>query len=118
MPENIVDHSDEEIIALAEPLLQNMLDGGYALNYSKFSRDFSHGMRSTIPEDLFAEQSIAVNRARGQCVSRQPLGVLRKNKTALIVWSAHFDKSNDDMLVQLKVTYDDGKLAITGATIT
>ncbi|MGD8569468.1 MAG: hypothetical protein PVJ39_15390 [Gammaproteobacteria bacterium] len=118
MPDNIVDDSDEEIIALAEPLLQNMLDGGNALKYAKFSRDFSHGMRSTIPEDLFAEQSIAVNRARGQCISRQPLGVLRKNKTALILWSARFDKSNDDMLIQLKIAYDHGKLVITGATIT
>lgn len=118
MPDNIVDHSDEEIIALAEPLLQNMLDGGNALNYAKFSKDFSHGMRSTIPEDLFAEQSIAVKQVRGQCMSRRPLGVLRKNKTALILWSAHFDKSNDDMLIQLKITYDHGELAITGATIT
>lgn len=118
MADNIVDNSDEEIIALAEPLLQNMLDGASELNYDKFSRDFSHGMKSVIPEDLFLEQTIGFNQVRGQCVSRKILGVLRKNRTVFILWSARYDKNNDDMLIQLKLAYEHDRLAITGAAIT
>lgn len=117
MPDNIVDHSDEEIIALAEPILENMLDGMAALNYAKFSGDFSHGMKTIVPEDLFLEETIGINQVRGKCVARKTLGVLRKNKTALIVWSAQYDKSDDDMLIQLKLTYERDALVITGALI-
>ena len=117
MPNNIVDHSDEEIFALAEPLLQNMLDGASELHYAKFSKDFSHGMKSIMPEDLFLEQTIGINKVRGKCITRKTLGVLRKNKTVLVLWSARYDKTNDDMLIQLKLSYEHDALVITGALI-
>jgi len=118
MPDNINDNSDEQIIALAEPLLQNLLDGANELNYEKFSRDFSHGMKTVIPHDMFMEKTIGIHHVRGKCISRKALGVLRKNKTALILWSAQYDKTSDDMLIQLKLSYENGQLVITGALIT
>jgi hypothetical protein len=114
---NIVDQTDEKIATLAEPLLQNMLDGAHELHYAKFSRDFSHGMKMIMPEDLFMEQTIGINQVRGRCTTRKLLGILRKHKTALALWSARYDKTPDDMLIELKLTYEHDKLVITGAAI-
>ena len=118
MTKNIVDQSDAQIIALAEPVLQNLLDGSHELNYEKFSRDFSHGMKTVMPRDMFMEQSIGIQHVRGKCVARKALGVLRKNQTALVVWSAQYEKTADDMLIQLKLSYDNDRLVIVGALIT
>ena len=118
MTEPIVEKTDEEIITLSEPLLQNLLDGANALDYEKFTRDFSHGMKTVMPHDLFMEQTIGLQHVRGKCVSRNPLGVLRKNKTALIIWSARYEKTDDDMLIQLKLVYENDKLVISSALIT
>ncbi|WP_455222248.1 hypothetical protein [Kaarinaea lacus] len=118
MTENIVDRSDKKIIKLAEPMLQNLLDGSNELNYEKFSRDFSHGMKTVMPHEMFMEQSVGIRQVRGKCVSRKALGVLRKNKTALVVWSAQYEKTSDDMLIQLKLSYEDEHLVISDALIT
>ena len=118
MTTTIVEKTDEEIITLIEPLLQNLLDGANALDYEKFTRDFSHGMKTVMPHDLFMEQTIGLQHVRGKCVSRNPLGVLRKNKTALIIWSARYEKTDDDMLIQLKLVYENDKLVISSALIT
>jgi hypothetical protein len=118
MTQNIVDRSDAEIIELAETLLQGLLDGSDELNYEKFSRDFSHGMKTVMPHDMFMEQSVGIRQVRGKCVSRKPLGVLRKNRTALVVWSAQYEKTSDDMLIQLKLNYEHDRLVISGALIT
>ena len=118
MTKPIVGKTDEEIITLSEPLLQNLLDGANALDYEKFTRDFSHGMKTVMPHDLFMEQTIGLQHVRGKCVSRNPLGVLRKNKTALIIWSARYEKTDDDMLIQLKLVYENDKLVISSALIT
>jgi hypothetical protein len=118
MTKTIVESTDEKIIALAEPLLQNLLDGANALNYEKFTHDFSHSMKTVMPHDLFMEQTIGLQHVRGKCVSRQPLGVLRKNKTALVVWSAQYEKTDDDMLIQLKLVFENDKLVISSALIT
>jgi len=118
MTKTIVESTDEQIIALAEPLLQNLLDGANALNYEKFTHDFSHSMKTVMPHDLFMEQTIGLQHVRGKCVSRKPLGVLRKNKTALVVWSAQYEKTDDDMLIQLKLVFENDKLVISSALIT
>ena len=62
MKKSIVEQSDVEIIRIAEPLLQNLLDGADALDYEKFTRDFSHGMKTVMPRDLFMEQTIGLQR--------------------------------------------------------
>ena len=118
MPNNIVDLADTKIVALAEPLLQNLLDGADTLNYEQFSRDFSNGMKIIMPHELFMEQTVAVHQVRGKCISRKALGVLRKNRTALLAWSARFDKSSDDMLIQMKLCYESDRLVISGIQIT
>lgn len=118
MTQSIVEKTDEQIIALAEPLLQNLLDGANALNYNKFTHDFSHSMKTVMPHDLFMEQTIGLQHVRGKCASRKPLGVLRKNKTALVIWSAQYEKTDDDMLIQLKLVFEKDKLTISSALIT
>ena len=118
MTTTIVEKTDEEIIKLAEPLLQNLLDGANALDYEKFTHDFSHGMKTVMPHDLFMEQTIGLQHVRGKCVSRRALGVLRKNKTALILWSAQYEKTDDDMLIQLKLVFENDRLVISSALIT
>ena len=118
MTKTIVENTDEQIIVLAEPLLQNLLDGANELNYEKFTHDFSHGMKTVMPHDFFMEQTIGLQHVRGKCVSRKPLGVLRKNKTALVVWSAQYEKTDDDMLIQLKLVFENDKLVISSALIT
>lgn len=118
MEKPIVEKTDKQIIALAEPLLQNLLDGANAMNYEKFTHDFSHSMRTVMPHELFMEQTIGLQHVRGKCVSRKPLGVLRKNKTALVIWSSQYEKTDDDMLIQLKLVYEKDKLAISSALIT
>jgi hypothetical protein len=118
MTKNIVDEPDAQIIALAEPLLQNLLDGTDKLSYEKFSHDFSHGMKTVMPLEMFMEQAIGIQHVRGKCVRRKALGVLRKNQTALVVWSARYEKTADDMLIQLKLSYENDRLAIIGALIT
>lgn len=118
MAKPIVENTDEEIIALAEPLLQNLLDGASALNYEKFTHDFSHSMRTVMPHELFMEQTIGLQHVRGKCISRKPLGVLRKNKTALVIWSSQYEKTEDDMLIQLKLVFEKDKLVISSALIT
>lgn len=118
MTQNIVELSDTEITELADPLLQNLLDGSNELNYEKFSRDFSHGMKTVMPHEMFMEQSVGIRQVRGECIARKALGVLRKNKTALVVWSAQYEKTSDDMLIQLKLSYENDRLVISGALIT
>ena len=118
MTQNIVDLTDTEIIELAEPLLQNLLDGSDELNYEKFGRDFSHGMKTVMPHGMFMEQSVGIRQVRGKCVARKALGVLRKNKTALVIWCAQYEKTSDDMLIQLKLNYENDQLVISGALIT
>ncbi|WP_455208902.1 hypothetical protein [Kaarinaea lacus] len=118
MTNNIADQSDEQIVTLAEPLLQNLLDGANDLNYDKFSRDFSHGMKTVMPHDMFMEKTVGIQHVRGKCISRKALGVLRKNRTALVIWSAQYDKTDDDMLIQLKVVIEDNKLVISSVLIT
>jgi hypothetical protein len=104
MAEEITEQTDEEIIAIAEPIVQNMLESSYALDYERFTRDISEHYKKAVPENKFHEETTKLIGSDGQCVARKLLGVLRKGEAALVVWSAKYDKTEDDTLIQLMIT--------------
>ena len=113
MAEEITEKTDAEITAVAEPILQNMLDASYALDHERFIRDFSEHYKTAVPEDKFREKTTKLIESDGQCVSRKLLGVLRKGETALVVWSAKYDKTEDDTLIQLMITREGERYSVT-----
>ena len=113
MAKEITEMTDEEITAVAEPILQNMLDTSYALDFERFIRDFSETYKKAVPEDKFREKTIELIESDGQCVARKLLGVLRKGKAALVVWSAKYDKTEDDTLIQLMITKEGERYVVT-----
>lgn len=112
MAKEIADMTDKEIIAVAEPILQNMLDTSYALDYERFIRDISETYKKAVPEDKWREKTSKFIESDGQCVARKLLGVLRKGEAALVVWSAKYDRTEDDTLIQLKIAREGERYSV------
>lgn len=114
LSQEVVAETDGEIQAIAEPLLDNLLDAFKENDYSKYSRDLDDSLKSIVSEKKFIEADKRTEAIFGNCQLRKYLGFLKKSNMTVVLWKAKFDKVEDDILIKLAMLKKGGRYLITG----
>ena len=110
----VIGTTDLEVQAIAEPILNNILEGLKLNDYAKYSEDFDEILKESISEKKFIETGRQIEDSIGNCGLREYLGFFTKGKMTVILWKARFDKSEDDVLIKLVVSKREDKYLVTG----
>lgn len=111
---DVIGKTDKEVKAVAEPILDNILEGFKTDDYSKYSKDFDATLKESISEGKFLETDRQIENSIGNCQSRAYLGFLTKGKMTVVLWKARFNKSEDDVLIKLVASKRGDKYLVTG----
>lgn len=111
---DVIGTKDAEIQAIAEPILDNILEGFKTDNYYKYSKDFDETLRENVPEEQFIKIDNQFEESIGDYQNKKYLGFFNKGKMTVILWKAGFDKSEDDILIKLVVSKRGSRYLVTG----
>jgi hypothetical protein len=114
---NIVDKSDEEILALAAPLWRDLVKYSNEGKYGEFSRNFSNSLARAIDQVVAGHQFANSELARNLSDQVDPLGIIRRGEHVTVVYRQRSTKKPGEWLGRLVLGYEDGKLRIFGASI-
>lgn len=106
--------TDEEVRAIAEPILDSILEGFKTDDYGKYSKDFDNMLKESISEKKFLDTDRQIQGSIGNYQSREYLGFLVKGQRTLVLWKGRFDRSEDDVLIKLVVSKRNNKYLVTG----
>jgi hypothetical protein len=110
----VIGKTNEEVRAIAEPILDNILEGFKTDDYVKYSRDLDDTLKETIPENKFLETDRQIESFIGNYQSREYLGFLTKGQMTVVLWKGRFDRSVDDVLIKLVVSKRKDRYLVTG----
>ena len=114
---SIIDKSDEEIIKIAEPLWENLVNCSNNKDYSGFTKDFSaqmlYGANEIEIGKQWANNELLVNLSK----SAVCLGCLRRNEFITVLYKQKSTKLTGEFLGRLVLGLEDSKVKIFGATI-
>jgi hypothetical protein len=105
---------DQEVRAVAEPLLDTQLEGISKDNYDLYVKNYDSPLQLLFDKEKFSKMREQVASKLGKYKSRSYLGFLKKGNDTQILWKGNFDKTDDDMLIRLVVSRKDGKNRIKG----
>lgn len=92
--------TDEEILDLVEPIMNNMMEGSTEIDHSKHTRDFTDRMLSIVtPEHL---RYVCENyQARwGLFGGREFVALFRRSDSIAIVWRQFCERSTDERVAE------------------
>lgn len=99
--------TDTEFRKMAEPIIDNILNGIKSGDYAKYSRDFDKQMKDSTTEEDFKKLRSSLENFYGQYESRT-FSVIQthedKSKDLLmkkIIWKGKYSKSNTGVSIQL-----------------
>ena len=114
---NIIDKTDEEIRAIADPLWRELLkfsnEGKYGEFVRKFSRSFALAMNQVTVNHQFANSELARNLAE----DADYLGIIRRGEHVTVLYRQRSTKKPGEWLGRLVLGYEDGEVRIFAASI-
>jgi len=114
---NIIDKTDEEIRAIADPLWRELLkfsnEGKYGEFVRKFARSFALAMNQVTVNHQFANSELARNLAD----DADYLGIIRRGEHVTVLYRQRSTKKPGEWLGRLVLGYEEGEVRIFAASI-
>src|SRR5690606_32298764 len=114
---NIIDKTDEEIRAIAEPLWRGLVKNSNEGKYGEFVKNFSSAMALAMDQVTVGHQFAHSELARNLSVDADYLGIIRRGEHVTVLYRQRSTKKQGEWLGRLVLGYENGKVRIFGASI-
>jgi hypothetical protein len=114
---NIVEKTDDEIRAMADPLWRDLLrhsnEGKYGEFVQRFARSLALAMNQVVVNHQFANSELA----RSLSEDADYLGIIRRGEHVTVLYRQRSTKKPGEWLGRLVLGYEEGEVRIFAASI-
>ncbi len=114
---NIVEKSDEEILAIADPLWRDLVKYSNEGKYGEFVRNFSNSLALAMNQVVAGHQFANSELARNQSDETDSLGIIRRGEHVTVLYRQRSTKKEGEWLGRLVLGYENGEVKIFSASI-
>lgn len=114
---NIIEKTDEEILALAHPMWADLIKYSNEGNYGAFTRNFSSSFMKGANEVEMGKQFARSELAKNLSENYTYLGMIRRGEYVTVLYKVINKKNNGEWLGRLVLGYENEKVRIFGATL-
>jgi hypothetical protein len=110
----VIGQNDQEVQAVANPILDAVLTGFNAGDYALYSKYFDSTLKDAITEKKFQKVRSDILKRLGKYQSRTYLGFQRQGNFTVALWKGRFKASKDDVLIKLVLSKRGNKVEVSG----
>jgi hypothetical protein len=114
---NIIDHTDEAILALAHPMWNDLIKYSNQGQYGKFIRNFSYDLLLGLNEVEVGKQFANSELTRSLHKEWDCLGIIRRGQHVTVLYRVRSTKREGEWLGRLVLGYEQGEVRIFAASI-
>jgi hypothetical protein len=114
---NIIEKTDEEILAMAEPLWRDLVKNSNEGKYGEFAKNFSSSLALAMDQVVAGHQFSNSELARSLSEDFDSLGIIRRGEHVTVLYRQRSTKKQGEWLGRLVLGYENGKVRIFGASI-
>ena len=109
--------SDEEILKIADPIMDNLMEGSTEINHEKHTRDFSDRMKKIVTKDYLEKVCKRYQAERGYFSKREFVAVFRRPSSAVIIWKQWCTKQEGEFVAEMVLIEKDSKYLVDHAMV-
>lgn len=114
---NILDHSDDELQEIANPMWEELITYSNKGQYGKFIRKFSYNLLFGLNEVEVGKQFAKSELTRSLDPNFDFLGFIRRGEHVTCLYRVRSTKKEGEWLGRMVLGYEDGAVKIFGASI-
>jgi hypothetical protein len=109
--------TDSEVLKVANPIMDNLMDASTSGDFERHVRDFSERIKEKFTKEEFQNQCEEYRSKWGVFTDREFIGATTTNKFANIYWKQRFSETDDEYLVVLTLSQKDGQYIVERAFV-
>jgi len=114
---NIIEKTDEEVLAIAAPLWRDLVKYSNEGKYGEFVRNFANSLALAMNQVVAGHQFANSELARSLSADVDFLGIIRRGEHVTVLYRQRSTKKPGEWLGRLVLGYEDGQVRIFGASI-
>lgn len=116
-PLNIIDHTDGEIVAIADAMFSDLIKFSNKGQYGKFVRKFSYHLLLGLNEMEVGKQFARSQLTKNLSENFDNLGIIRRGEHVTVLYRVRSSKRAGEWLGRLVLGYEEGEVRIFSASI-
>ena len=114
---NIIHMNDEELLAIAHPMWEDLIKYSNKGQYGKFIRKFSYDLLLGLNEVELGKQFAKSELTRSLDPDYDFLGTIRRGEHVTVLYRVRSTKKEGEWLGRLVLGYEKGEIRIFGASV-
>lgn len=104
--------SDEQILAVANPIMDNLMDASTVIDHERHVRDFSDRLKSIVTREYLQRVCGKYQREKGYFARRESVAVFKRPGAAAIIWKQWFTQAPGEFVAEMLLVEEDGKYLV------
>lgn len=104
--------SEAEILAIANPIMDKLMDASTAVDYERHTRDFTDRLKSVLSKERLEWICQDYQSTKGFFTHREFVAVFRRPDSVAVVWKQGFTRQPGDFVAEMVLVQQDGKYLV------
>lgn len=109
---DLAQRSDAEIMAVVDPIMDNLMDASTAIDHARHVRDFTERAKRMLDEASLRTICQRYQRERGCFAERERVAIFRRPDSIAVIWRQRFAKAPGDYVAELVLVQQSGRYLV------
>jgi hypothetical protein len=104
--------SDAEILSVANPIMDNLMEASTAIDYDRHIRDFTDRLKQRLSRQQLEWICLDYQSTKGYFAEREFVAVFRRPDSVALVWKQRFTRQPGDFVAEMVLVQQDGRYLV------
>jgi hypothetical protein len=104
--------SDEEILKVVEPIMDNLMAASTDIDHARHVRDFTDRIKNIVTETYLEKVCVQYQTEKGFFTERKLVAIFRRPDSVALVWRQKFSKVEGDYVAELVLVERDSRYLV------
>jgi hypothetical protein len=109
---NFLHASDSEVLSIANPIMDNLMDASTNIDHAKHIQNFSARMLAIVTKSYFEDVCKQYQQEKGFFAQRELVAIFRRPNSVAIVWKQTFTKAQGEFVAEMVLIEEAGKMVV------
>ena len=114
---DLAEKSDDEILSIADSIMDNLMDASTAIDHARHVRDFTERMKSIVTPDYLQRVCQKYQSEKGLFSKREFVAIFRRPNSVVVVWRQWFTKAPGEYVAELLLVEDNNRYLVDHALV-
>ena len=104
--------SEEEVLAIANPMMDNLMDASTKVDHERHVRDFSERLKNIVTKEYLERVCSQYQSEKGFFRERKFVSAFKRPESAAIIWEQSFTKAQGEFVAEMVLINMNGKYLV------